>query len=170
VGRLGAAWPAPRGPNRDPQTPPFAAAAGPAGQRVRGRQRPVEGGSCLEPRSGGPPPPGVSHPPDPSPSIAGEGRSVGVVPSHDKKASRGGNRDEPTIPPSSPFRGQIRGQGARIHTPRPSACAAPPLMAGLDGASRHQGRWSAGAEAPRAAACAHRRIKARDHRIRWRGA
>jgi len=69
---------------------------GPLTNALGGRRRPVEGAAAPSPD------PRVSHPPSPSPSIRGEGRSARVVPSHGTEASRGGNRDEPAVLPSSP--------------------------------------------------------------------
>jgi hypothetical protein len=116
----------------DPQTPPFAVAKGPSGQRI---------------------------------SVGANGRWRGLArwkfatsPAYRRRRS------------ASPFRGRIRGQGAWIRAPRPPASAPPPPVAGLEAAGRHQGRWSVGAEAPRAATPSHRWIKVGNHRIQWRRA
>jgi hypothetical protein len=110
----------------DPQTPSFAVAKGPSGQRI---------------------------------SVGANGRWRGLArwkfatsPAYRRRRS------------ASPFRGRIRGQGAWIRAPRPPASAPPPPVAGLEAAGRHQGRWSVGAEAPRAATPSHCWIKAGNHR------
>ena len=85
-----------QGSKSRPPNAPFAAQQGPLANTLGARQRPVEGAAASSLDLG------VSHTPGPSPSIAAEGRSAGVVPSHVMEASRGGNHDEPAIPPSSP--------------------------------------------------------------------
>jgi len=107
-----------------PPNAPFAAAAGPAGNTLGARQRPVEGGSCLEPRSGGQP-------------------HAGSLPVHCSRGPVSWSRAQPRHGGLARWKPRRAchtavvawhrrsgagsgGQGARIHTPRPPASTPPP--------------------------------------------
>ena len=124
MGCLGAARPAPRGPNCDPQTRHSPLQQGPLANTLGARQRPVEGGSCLEPRSGGQP-------------------HAGSLPVHCSRGPVSWSRAQPRHGGLARWKPRRAchtavvarhrrsgagsgGQGARIHTPRPPASTPPP--------------------------------------------